>query len=306
MRPLRPADHPREPRRARALRERSRRCAPPDRPTAVRWPTCRCTGRRPTPRGRRRRRRGPADLRRPGPPGRHARDHRAFFFLPFVTPTTYRAGSPPLVGSVQPVIVIVLAAVLVGGRVRAVYVTACAAAAVGVGLRVLRSDATLDPVGVAAATGAAVCMATGIVLTKRWRRPVGVLLFTGWQLAAGGLVLLPALVLLEGLPGADAVDGDALLGFGYLISGRVAPGLQRVVPGGRPRPGPRDVVPGLRQPDRRDRARFPGPRADAHRRAGPRGGGIGRRDRRGPARHTSGGSAGDGTRRTAVAVRPKG
>jgi len=141
----------------------------------------------------------------------------AFFFLLFVAAYHLPGGVAALVGSVQPVVVIVLAAVLLGDRVRTVHVAACAAAAVGVGLLVLRSDAGLDPVGVAAATGAAVCMATGIVLTKRWRRPVGVLLFTGWQLTAGGLVLLPALVLLEGLPGADVVDGDALLGFGYLI-----------------------------------------------------------------------------------------
>ena len=79
----------------------------------------------------------------------------------------------------------------------------------------LKATAQLDVVGVLAALGGAVCMASGIVLTKRWQRPVNVLLFTGWQLTAGGIVLLPALFLVEGLP--STITGTNALGFGYLV-----------------------------------------------------------------------------------------
>lgn len=139
----------------------------------------------------------------------------AFFFLLFVAAYHLPGGVAALVGSVQPVIVLVLAAVLLGDRIRLPHLLACLAASVGVALLVLKATAQLDLVGVLAALGGAVCMASGIVLTKRWQRPVNVLLFTGWQLTAGGIVLLPALLLVEGLP--STITGTNALGFGYLV-----------------------------------------------------------------------------------------
>lgn len=141
----------------------------------------------------------------------------AFFFLLFVSAYHLPGGVAALVGSVQPVITLVLAALVLGDRIRLPHVLACVAATAGVALLVLKATAQLDLVGVLAALGGAVSMASGIVLTKRWRRPEGVtvLLFTGWQLTAGGLVLLPALVLLEGLP--STITGTNALGFGYLV-----------------------------------------------------------------------------------------
>ncbi|WP_328400520.1 EamA family transporter [Nocardia sp. NBC_00403] len=70
----------------------------------------------------------------------------------------------------------------------------------------------------AAALAGAASMATGITLTKLWGRPdgVGLLPFTGWQLTAGGLVLLPFTLFVEGLP--TTISGTNTIGFGYLIS----------------------------------------------------------------------------------------
>jgi probable blue pigment (indigoidine) exporter len=94
--------------------------------------------------------------------------------------------------------------------------TALAAIAgiVGVALLVLRADAQLDAVGVAAALGGAVAMATGVVLSKRWTTPAPLLAVTGWQLVAGGVVLLPVTLLFEGLP--PALTATNLGGFAYL------------------------------------------------------------------------------------------
>ncbi|GHH32260.1 EamA family transporter [Lentzea cavernae] len=140
-----------------------------------------------------------------------------FFFLLFVSAYHLPGGVAALVGSVQPVIMLVLAALVLGDKIRLPHVLACFAATTGVALLVLKATAQLDLVGVLAAIGGAASMASGVVLTKRWRRPYGVdvLLFTGWQLTAGGLVLLPALFLVEGLPGT--ITGTNALGFGYLI-----------------------------------------------------------------------------------------
>ncbi|WNV87872.1 EamA family transporter [Umezawaea sp. Da 62-37] len=139
----------------------------------------------------------------------------AFFFLLFVAAYHLPGGVAALVGSVQPVLVLFFAALLLRDRVTPVHLVACVLSFGGVALLVLKSTAKLDLVGVAAALGGAVCMAAGIVLTKRWKRPVGVLLFTGWQLTAGGLVLLPVLLLVEGLP--TTITTTNALGFGYLI-----------------------------------------------------------------------------------------
>jgi len=139
----------------------------------------------------------------------------AFFVLLFVAAYRLPGGVAALIGSVQPMLVLVLAALLLGDRIRLVHVLACLAGAVGVALLVLKSTVGLDTIGVLAALGGAVCMASGIVLTKRWARPVGLLLFTGWQLTAGGLVLLPVLLVFEGLP--SSVNGTNVLGYLYLI-----------------------------------------------------------------------------------------
>ena len=50
-------------------------------------------------------------------------------------------------------------------------------------------------------------MASGIVLTKYWVRPVPLIVFTGWQLTAGCLVLLPFALFIEGgLPSLTPVN----------------------------------------------------------------------------------------------------
>ncbi|WP_411079771.1 EamA family transporter [Streptomyces sp. cmx-18-6] len=140
----------------------------------------------------------------------------AFFYFLFLAAYHLPGGVAALVMTVQPMIVLLLGAVLLGARIRLLHVAACALAAAGVALLVLQPQAALDGVGVIAGLLGAVCMATGIVLTKRWGRPEGVslLAFTGWQLTAGGLFLLPVTLLGESLP--DRLTWGNVGGFGYL------------------------------------------------------------------------------------------
>lgn len=141
----------------------------------------------------------------------------AFNFLLFVAAYRLPGGVAAMVMAVQPMVVLVLAASLIGDRIRPRYVVACLLGAVGVVLLVFQGPVALDLVGVAAALVAAVSMATGITLTKLWGRPdgVGLLPFTGWQLTAGGLVTLPFTLAVEGLPATLSTTN--LIGFGYLI-----------------------------------------------------------------------------------------
>ncbi|MET3902251.1 EamA family transporter [Paenarthrobacter sp. 4246] len=139
-----------------------------------------------------------------------------FFFLLFFTAYQLPGGLAALVMSIQPLFVLFLGVLLLGERIRKAHIIACAVGAAGVGLLVLRSDATLTFVGVLAGMAAALSMAAGIVLTKRWGRPdgVGLLGFTGLQLAMGGVMLLPVTLVVEGLPGS--ISGLNLAGFAYL------------------------------------------------------------------------------------------
>lgn len=142
----------------------------------------------------------------------------AFNFLLFVAAYRLPGGVAAMIMAVQPMIVLILAALLIGDKIRGIHVVACFLGAAGVALLVFRGSAALNAVGVLAALAAAACMAVGITLTKFWGRPdgVGLLSFTGWQLAAGGLVSLPFTLVFEGLPGS--LTGTNIIGFTYLVT----------------------------------------------------------------------------------------
>ncbi|MEU8137031.1 EamA family transporter [Streptodolium elevatio] len=141
----------------------------------------------------------------------------AFNVLLFVAAYRLPGGVAAVIMSAQPMFVVVLAALFLGERLRAVHALACVLGAGGVLLLVAQGTVSSDTTGVLAAVGGALCMASGITLTKRWGRPDGVSLstFTGWQLTAAGLVLLPMWLSLEDLP--DRLTGSNVFGFAYLV-----------------------------------------------------------------------------------------
>lgn len=139
----------------------------------------------------------------------------AFFALLFVAAYRLPGGVAATVGAVQPLLVAGLASRLVGERLSTRGLLAAVAGLGGVALLVLNADARLDLVGVAAAFGGACAMATGVVLTKRWGRPAPLLAMTGWQLVAGGLLLAPLALAVEGMPPA-ALTATNLAGYLYL------------------------------------------------------------------------------------------
>jgi uncharacterized membrane protein len=112
-------------------------------------------------------------------------------------------------------VVTVLASRLVGEAVSRRNLVAGVAGIGGVAMLVLQSNARLDPLGVLAAAGAALMMASGNVLTKRWGQPERPLVMTAWQLVAGGIVLLPIMFMAEGVP-SEPLTARNVIGFAVL------------------------------------------------------------------------------------------
>ena len=139
----------------------------------------------------------------------------AFFALLFVAAYRLPGGIAATVGAIGPLVVAGLAVRVLGERLTPRRLAAGTAGLLGVALLVLQSGGRLDPIGLAAAVGGVLSMSTGIVLTKKWGQPARPLVTTGWQLIAGGLVLLPVMLVIECPPDHAWTFGNAV-GYSYL------------------------------------------------------------------------------------------
>ncbi|MBO4210265.1 EamA family transporter, partial [Micromonospora echinofusca] len=139
-------------------------------------------------------------------------------FLPLLFLSAYRlpGGVAAVLGAAQPLLVAALTTMLLHQPQNPRRIVAALAAPVGIALVVVQPGAGLDPVGVAAGLTASASMAGGLVLTRLWGRPpgAGVLALTSWQLTAGGALLAPLALAVEGPP--PALTGPALAGYGWL------------------------------------------------------------------------------------------
>ncbi len=138
----------------------------------------------------------------------------AFFALLFVSAYRLPGGVAAVLGAAQPLLVAALSVLLLAEKVPLRTVVAAVVGAGGVALTVLTAQATLDPIGVLAGVAGTASMAFGLVLTKRWGRPAPLLTVTGWQLTAGGVVLLPVALAAEGLPAT--LTATNITGYAYL------------------------------------------------------------------------------------------
>ncbi|WP_166352525.1 EamA family transporter [Phytoactinopolyspora limicola] len=139
-----------------------------------------------------------------------------FFPLLFLAAERLPGGAAATLGATQPILVAFLVVMVLGERLSKWRVSWGVVGVIGVGMVVLGPGAALDPIGVLAGLAGAASMGTGVVLTKRWGRPEGVsaLTLAGWQLTAGGLVLLIPTLYFEGIPAG--IDGAAVGGYVWL------------------------------------------------------------------------------------------
>lgn len=140
----------------------------------------------------------------------------AFFPLLFISAERLPGGVAATLGALQPIIVTFLVIVVLGERLSRWRLAWGLVGVAGIAMVVLGPGAGLDVFGIIAGLAGAVSMAFGVVLTKRWGRPegVGAMSLAGWQLAAGGAVLLVPTLMFEGVP--LVIDGQAIVGYLWL------------------------------------------------------------------------------------------
>lgn len=148
-----------------------------------------------------------------------------FWAMLFIAAYRLPGGVAATVGAIQPLIVIFLASAFLGSSICKQSIIVAITGMVGVALLLLKPNAALDGVGVAAAFAGAISMAAGTVLSRRWQPPVPALTFTAWQLTAGGILLLPVALWLE--PPLPVLTQANILGIAYL--GIIGAGLTYIL-----------------------------------------------------------------------------
>jgi len=137
-----------------------------------------------------------------------------FWTLLFIAAYRLPGGVAATLGALQALWVIFLAAGFLKRPIRLLAVSAALTGAFGVFLLVSAPTDNLDPLGIAAALGSGLSMATGTVLTRKWQVDVPLLSLTAWQLTAGGLLLMPFAFFTE--PAFPPLTTESFLGLAYL------------------------------------------------------------------------------------------
>ncbi|MEQ9872860.1 EamA family transporter [Pectobacterium brasiliense] len=114
-----------------------------------------------------------------------------FQALLFVAAYRLPGGLAAVLGAIQPLLVMVLVWAVDHRAPRLATLWSAIIGVAGMAILLLSPQTTFEPVGIAAALLGAVCMATGVWLTRRWQLDLPVLPLTGWQLLLGGLMLAP-------------------------------------------------------------------------------------------------------------------
>lgn len=137
-----------------------------------------------------------------------------FQALLFVAAFRLPGGLAAVLGAIQPLIVMVLVWTVNGKSPIGSTLGAAIFGVIGMAILLLSPQTVFEPIGIASALIGAVCMATGVWLTQRWKVDLSLLSLTGWQLILGGLMLVPIAWLADApLPSLGVTEWVA---YGYL------------------------------------------------------------------------------------------
>lgn len=139
----------------------------------------------------------------------------AFFILIYVASQRLPTSIASTTMALAPIVMMLMAWALLSQRPQLLPMAGGLLGVIGVSLMLSGGDGEVDLLGLLASVGAMAMSSVGYVLAQRWRDGADVLAMTAWQLVAGGLMLVPAAVLVEGAP--PALDASAVLAFVFVV-----------------------------------------------------------------------------------------
>ncbi|MGY1501060.1 DMT family transporter [Streptomyces sp. QTS52] len=137
-----------------------------------------------------------------------------FFVLVYVSSKLLPTSVASTVMAVSPLTMMFVAWPLVSERPRPAHLAGAVIGLAGVCLMLLAGAGATSVPGILAAAAAVLVSSFGHILTKRWTGDADMIATTAWQLTAGGLLLLPVAVVMEGAP--PALPPPTLLAFCYV------------------------------------------------------------------------------------------
>jgi probable blue pigment (indigoidine) exporter len=139
----------------------------------------------------------------------------AFFALIYVASQLLPVSLASTIMSAAPFTMALFAWGLLAERPTVLVLTGATAGVGGVVLLLGAGSTSVDLRGVAASAAALTMSSCGYVLAKKWGRASdGPIATTSWQLIAGGVVLIPFAIAVEGAP--PQLDAPAVAGFAYV------------------------------------------------------------------------------------------
>ncbi|WP_306458823.1 DMT family transporter [Streptomyces sp. 1331.2] len=136
-----------------------------------------------------------------------------FFVLLYLASQLLPTSAAATVMAASPLAMLLTAWALAGRRPHRAHLVGAVVGLAGVALTLLGTGGAVGFGGLAASAAAMLVSSVGYVLAARWREGADPLAATSWQLTAGGLMLLPSAVAVEGAP--PPMDTSTLLAFGY-------------------------------------------------------------------------------------------
>jgi probable blue pigment (indigoidine) exporter len=137
-----------------------------------------------------------------------------FFALVYLAAQLLPSSIAATVMATSPVMMMFMAWILIGERLRVASLVGAGLGIGGVCLMLLNGTESLNLTGLLASIGAMTISCLGFVLAKKWSATIDLVSLTSWQLIAGGSVLLPFALAIEGRP--PVPDGPTLLAYGYV------------------------------------------------------------------------------------------
>lgn len=138
----------------------------------------------------------------------------AFFTLIYITAQLLPTSIASTTMATSSVMLMLLAWPLLAERPQLLSVAGAVIGIAGVAVMLLGDNSGIDYRGVLTSLAAMTLSSLGAILTKRWSPDINILALTSWQLIAGGLIILPVAIVLEGAP--PEMTGERLAGYAYV------------------------------------------------------------------------------------------